>query len=119
MIIWGSGDVFFWHRGLALGVKRWHFCSYHLHPSCIECLGLLFIEFVLKGIINNVIYFREFVLKGVINEDGKRDIHDMLEACFNKFTESSQIENLLKNVVEIASFKKQVSLSDGLTSCMT
>ena len=48
------------------------------------------------------------MIKGVVNEEGKRDIHDMLEAWFNKFTESSQIEKLLKNVVEIASFKKQV-----------
>ena len=47
-------------------------------------------------------------MKGVINEEGKRDIHDMLEACFNKYTDNSQIEKLLKNVVEIASFKKQV-----------
>ncbi|KAL5247129.1 hypothetical protein ACHWQZ_G019101 [Mnemiopsis leidyi] len=52
----------------------------------------------------------EFVVKGVINEEGKRDIHDMLEACFNKYTDNSQIEKLLKNVVEIASFKKQITV---------
>ncbi|XP_063693147.1 transient receptor potential cation channel subfamily M member-like 2 isoform X5 [Bolinopsis microptera] len=52
----------------------------------------------------------EFVVRGVINEEGKRDISDMLEACFSKFTENSMIEKLLKSVVEIASFKKQITV---------
>ena len=54
-------------------------------------------------------YFpREFVIRGVIGEEGKKDISEMLETVFNKFTESAKIEQLLDTVVEIASMRKQV-----------
>ena len=59
----------------------------------------------------NCVCFSEFVTRGVISDDGHiRDIKDMLEACYNKFSDPSLMDKLLKNVVEIASFKKQVKL---------
>eukprot|EP00116_Pleurobrachia_bachei_P002225 sb/3462487/ len=54
----------------------------------------------------------EFVIRGVIGEEGKKDISEMLETVFNKFTESAKIEQLLDSVVEIASMRKQICLRD-------
>ena len=48
------------------------------------------------------------MIRGVIGEEGKKDISEMLETVFNKFTESAKIEQLLDSVVEIASMRKQV-----------